>query len=116
MVVKLRLARHGRRHRPFYRIVCADSRAKRDGRHLDVVGTYNPIPNPEGLKEVRVRESRVKYWLSVGAQMSPRVEWLLGNYGITPMPPRKFSPVKMVPRSERRGMSTFARASALCQI
>lgn len=51
MVVKLRLARFGQRNRPFYRIVAADSKSKRDGRHLEVVGRYNPLPHSS--REVR---------------------------------------------------------------
>mmetsp|Transcript_2429 Transcript_2429/g.3105 ORF Transcript_2429/g.3105 Transcript_2429/m.3105 type:complete len:107 (-) Transcript_2429:985-1305(-) len=100
-LVRIRLARFGQIHRPFYRMVVADSRAPRDGKHLDIVGTFNPIPDKYGSKHIRVKSDRVKYWLSVGAQPSDRAAWLLGKAGILPMPPRKFNPKKMVPKKER---------------
>ncbi|RQM24985.1 hypothetical protein B5M09_001802 [Aphanomyces astaci] len=78
MVVRLRLARWGRVHSPFYRIVAADARYPRDGRHLEILGTYNPLAATDGVKELRVNNDRVKYWLSVGAQPSDRVSFLLG--------------------------------------
>ena len=88
MVVRIRLARFGRKHRPFYRIVVADSRARRDGKHIERVGTYDPIPAKDGIKEVRLRTERIKYWMSCGAQPSSKVAWLLGKAGILPEQPR----------------------------
>lgn len=75
MVVRIRLARWGRRNRPFYRIVAADARAKRDGRFLETLGTYNPISHSKReaahhIKRVALNVQRIKYWLSVGAQPS----------------------------------------------
>ncbi|GAX21108.1 small subunit ribosomal protein S16 [Fistulifera solaris] len=101
MVVRLRLQRFGRTHSPFYRMVAANNEAPRDGKFLDIVGTYNPIANRDGVKEIRLKTDRLKYWLSVGAQPSDRVSWILGKFGILPPPPKKFSPQKMVPKSER---------------
>lgn len=69
-MVKIRLARGGRKKRPFFRIVAADSRMKRDGRFLEVLGHYNPISNP---KELKINTERVDYWISEGAQMSQTV-------------------------------------------
>ncbi|CAK4674128.1 hypothetical protein LEN26_012311 [Aphanomyces euteiches] len=89
MVVRLRLARWGRTHSPFYRIVAADARCPRDGRHLEVLGTYNPIAAADGVKELRVNNDRVKYWLSVGAQPSDRVSFLLGLANVLPIPPSR---------------------------
>eukprot|EP00898_Chlorokybus_atmophyticus_P003214 jgi/Chlat1/3894/Chrsp26S04178 len=86
MPVRLRLARFGRHNWPFYRIFVADSRAPRDGRHIDVVGTYDPIPNKDGNKHISLNTERIKYWLSVGAQPSDRVAWLLAKANI--LPPR----------------------------
>ena len=73
-MVKIRLARGGRKKRPFFRIVAADSRMKRDGRFLEVLGFYNPISNP---KELKVNTERVDYWISEGAQMSQTVSNLV---------------------------------------
>uniref|UniRef100_A0A7S2I5C2 30S ribosomal protein S16 n=1 Tax=Helicotheca tamesis TaxID=374047 RepID=A0A7S2I5C2_9STRA len=101
MVVRLRLQRFGRTHSPFYRMVAADSRAPRDGKFLEIVGTYNPIANKEGIKEIRLKTDRLKYWISVGAQPSDRVAWLLGKFGILPPPPPRVSLKNMVPKKDR---------------
>lgn len=94
MPVRIRLARTGVRNHPLYNIVAADSRSPRDGRHLEELGSYNPRPNPlTKLKDVKLRIERVKYWLSVGAQPSSRVAYLLSKDGIIPpLPLTKSSP------------------------
>ncbi len=74
MAVRLRLARHGAKKRPFYRIVAADSRAPRDGRFLEVVGTYDPTGEKIRLT---LKEERVQHWISNGAQPSDTVASLL---------------------------------------
>mmetsp|Transcript_22426 Transcript_22426/g.47377 ORF Transcript_22426/g.47377 Transcript_22426/m.47377 type:complete len:104 (-) Transcript_22426:230-541(-) len=94
MVVRLRLQRFGRKHSPFYRMVAANARAPRDGKFLEILGTYNPIANRDGMKEIRLKEDRLKYWLGVGAQPSDRVAWILGKFGILPPPPPRFNPQK----------------------
>jgi len=101
MVVRLRLQRFGRTHCPFYRMVAANARAPRDGKFLEIVGTYNPIPNKSGIKEIRLKTDRLRYWIGVGAQPSDRVAWLLGKFGILPPPPPKFNPQKMIPKKDR---------------
>jgi len=65
------------------------------------VGTYNPIPNKSGIKEIRLKTDRLRYWIGVGAQPSDRVAWLLGKFGILPPPPPKFNPQKMIPKKDR---------------
>ncbi|KAJ3198194.1 hypothetical protein HDU83_005877 [Entophlyctis luteolus] len=87
MAVKLRLARWGVRGNPFYGIVAANVRAPRDGRHLERLGTYNPIPDANRVKHVELNYSRIKYWLGVGAQPTDRVAWLLAKAGIMPSLP-----------------------------
>jgi small subunit ribosomal protein S16 len=74
MSVKLRLQRHGTKKRPFYRLVAADSRSVRDGAFLEIVGTYNPLTQPETLS---VKAERVKYWLDRGALPTDTVRTLL---------------------------------------
>jgi len=74
MAVRLRLTRLGRKKRPFYRIVAADSRSPRDGRHIEMLGHYNPMVKPSELK---VDLDRVDYWLGVGAQPSDTVAGLI---------------------------------------
>mmetsp|Transcript_12289 Transcript_12289/g.14298 ORF Transcript_12289/g.14298 Transcript_12289/m.14298 type:complete len:105 (+) Transcript_12289:122-436(+) len=101
MPVRLRLQRFGRTHRPFYRMVAADSRAPRDGKFLEIVGTYNPIATKDGIKEIRLKTDRLRYWLSVGAQPSDRVSWILGKFGVLPPPPPRVSLQKMIPKKDR---------------
>lgn len=79
LAVRIRLQRFGRKHRPFYRIVVADSRAARDGRFIEKLGHYNPIVEPA---EFTVNEERALYWLQVGAQPSDTVKSLLSRAGI----------------------------------
>ena len=79
MSVKIRLARHGAKKRPFYRIVVADSESPRDGKFLEVVGTYNPLMDPA---EVNLKDERVKYWMGQGAIPTGTVKNLLKKQGI----------------------------------
>ena len=72
-MVKLKLARFGAKKKPFYRIVAADSRGKRDGRFIELLGTYDPRIDPPA---VVLKDDRVKYWLSVGAQPTDTVRSL----------------------------------------
>ena len=65
MAVKIRLARHGAKKRPFYRVVVADGRMPRDGRYIELVGRYNPIANP---KLIDIDLERVDAWIAQGAQ------------------------------------------------
>jgi ribosomal protein S16 len=79
------------------------------------LGTYNPIANKDGIKEVRLDVDRIKYWLSVGAQPSDKVAWLLGKADILPMPPVRHKPTNMVPKKERTAeFSTCATAPDTC--
>lgn len=79
MAVKLRLKRMGAKAKPFYRIVAADSRSPRDGRFLEVVGTYDPIKD---VSKVTVDEEKALYWLSKGAQPTDTVRNILSKQGI----------------------------------
>ncbi len=76
-MVKIRLARFGRKKRPFYRIVVTDSRKRRDSGWIESIGYYNPLTNP---KEIKIDMDRLNYWLGVGAQMSDRVSKLKKIY------------------------------------
>jgi small subunit ribosomal protein S16 len=76
MAVKIRLARHGAKKKPFYRIVVADSESPRDGRFIETVGTYDPVRQPAA---VNIKEERVKYWLSQGAKPTDTVRSLIKN-------------------------------------
>jgi small subunit ribosomal protein S16 len=89
MPVRIRLARFGTKNRPHYRVYVADSRAPRDGKHIEIVGHYDPIAQKDGHKHVGLNVERIKYWLSVGAQPSDTVARLLGQAGVIPAVPRR---------------------------
>ena len=75
-MVVIRLARGGSKKRPFYNLVAADSRNRRDGRFIERVGFYNPVGN-DGAENLRIALDRVQHWTSNGAQLSPAVERLV---------------------------------------
>ncbi|MGB3346739.1 MAG: 30S ribosomal protein S16 [Candidatus Humimicrobiia bacterium] len=79
MAVKIRLTRRGGRKKPFYRVVVADARMPRDGRFIEIVGTYNPLPDPS---EVKIDKKKVEKWLKKGAIPTRTVEKLLSIAGI----------------------------------
>lgn len=79
MAVKIRLTRRGGRKKPFYRVVVADARMPRDGRFIEIVGTYNPLPDPS---EVKIDKKKVEKWLKRGAIPTRTVEKLLSIAGI----------------------------------
>ncbi len=74
MPVKIRLARHGAKKKPFYRIVVADGESPRDGKFLENVGTYNPLKDPA---EVTLKPERIKHWIDEGATPTDTVKSLL---------------------------------------
>lgn len=74
MALRIRLARHGAKKRPFYRIVIANSEAKRDGRFIDIVGTYDPNRNPAAIE---LKKDLLAQWQSRGAKPSTTVASLL---------------------------------------
>ena len=79
MAVKIRLARHGAKKKPFYRIVVTDSESPRDGRYLENVGTYDPRNTPNRLT---LKTERVQYWLGKGATPTDTVKSLLKKEGV----------------------------------
>ena len=79
MSVKIRLTRMGSKKKPFYRINVADSRAPRDGKFIETVGTYNPLI---AENQVTLKEERIMEWLNNGAQPSDTVRNILSNAGI----------------------------------
>ncbi|MDN4523446.1 30S ribosomal protein S16 [Fictibacillus fluitans] len=79
MAVKIRLKRMGQKKAPFYRVVVADSRAPRDGRFIEEIGTYNPVVNPA---EVKINEEQALKWMLDGAKPSDTVRNLFSNAGL----------------------------------
>lgn len=82
MSVKIRLRRDGAKKRPFYHVVAADSRRARDGRFIEELGYYNPIVAADSEPTLVLKEDRIRYWLSVGAQPSETAAALLKKQGI----------------------------------
>ena len=78
-MVKIRLARVGKKKQPFYRIVAADVRMPRDGRYLEWIGTYDPRA-PETADKITLRVDRVQHWLGVGAQPTSTVAKLIAPH------------------------------------
>ncbi|KAJ4342161.1 37S ribosomal protein S16, mitochondrial [Ascochyta clinopodiicola] len=90
MVLRIRLSRFGKKHAPFYNIVLTHARTARNSRPLEVLGTYNPIPQPprpgdthgRPWKDIKLDVSRARYWVGVGAQPSDTAWRLLSMVGI----------------------------------
>lgn len=79
MATIIRLTRKGKHKRPFYRIVVADSRMPRDGRCLEIIGTYDPLSKPVAIQ---VKQERAVAWLKKGAQVSDTVQQLFKKTGL----------------------------------
>ena len=79
MAARIRLTRKGTKKKPFYRIVVADSEAPRDGKFLEILGTYNPLTDPA---EVKIDPERLRVWLDRGARPSDTVRSLIKKKGL----------------------------------
>ena len=82
-MLKIRLRRTGARKKPSYRIVVAESTAPRDGKYVEIIGTYDPLTEPATIK---IDGDRAKHWLGVGAQPTDRVVKLMAREGLVPAP------------------------------
>ncbi|MCP4380213.1 MAG: 30S ribosomal protein S16 [Hyphomicrobiales bacterium] len=114
MPLKLRLARAGAKKRPFYRIVVADSRSPRDGRFIEIVGTYNPMLAKDDENRVIIKTERVEHWLGVGARPTDRVLRFLDAAGLAKRTPRN-NPQKAQPgkkAQERAAAAEEAKSKA----
>ena len=100
MALKIRLARHGTKKRPFYRIVVADSRSPRDGRFIENIGTFNPLLPKDSEERVKLDVERAKHWLSVGAKPTDRVLRFLDAEGVLKREARN-NPNKAKPGKKR---------------
>jgi len=78
-LVKIRLTRKGAKKKPFYRVIVTDSRVRRDGTFLEIIGTYDPMKDPS---DINIDTERAKYWLGCGAQPSSTVTKLLKISGM----------------------------------
>ncbi len=78
-MVKIRLTRLGAHKKPFYRLIVADSRARRDGPFIEILGTYDPLKEPS---EIKIDLEKAKYWLQKGAQATDTAKKLMQKAGI----------------------------------
>lgn len=83
-MVVIRLARGGAKKRPFYNVVVADQRFKRDGRYIERIGFYNPIASGKEVK-LKLNRERIAHWVNNGAQLSARVGGLVKDYDANPV-------------------------------
>jgi len=102
MALKIRLARGGAKKRPFYSIVVAESRSPRDGRFIEKLGTYNPMLEKGHKERVTLKTERIQHWIKMGALPSERVTLFLADAGMMKRPEYRESPMKSMPRAERR--------------
>jgi len=117
MSLKLRLARHGAKKRPYYRIIVADSRSPRDGRFIEIVGKYNPMLAKDDENRVILDVEKIKEWLGKGARPTERVARFLGAAGLWEWShgnnPEKGKPgAKALERIEEKKEKAEARAEA----
>ena len=83
MAVRIRMTRKGTKKRPFYRLVAADSEAPRDGKFLEILGTYDPMKDPA---QVKINEARLNRWIEKGAIASESVRAILKKQGLLKVP------------------------------
>ncbi len=100
MGLKIRLARAGAKKRPYYHIVVADSRSPRDGRFIEQLGSYNPMLPAEHADRIRLKDERIRHWLSEGALATDRVAKFLGKAGLAPMPTYPEQPIQSAPKKK----------------
>ncbi|HEX8446170.1 MAG TPA: 30S ribosomal protein S16 [Sphingomonas sp.] len=117
MSVSIRLSRGGAKKRPYYRIVVANSRAPRDGRFIEKIGTYNPLLAKDDEKRVILDTERAKHWLAMGAQPTDRVARFFDAAGVKERAarsnPDKGKPgEKAVERAEERATKAAAAEAA----
>lgn len=112
MAVKLRLTRYGAKKNPFYRVIAVDSREKRDGKYIELLGTYNPVTKPA---TINLDEEKIMKWLSNGALPTETVRDLLSKAGImkklheAKKPVSKKTPKKEVKKAEVKEAKPVAK-------
>jgi small subunit ribosomal protein S16 len=106
-LLKIRLARVGKKKQPTYRVVIADARAPRDGKYVEIVGSYNPRTEPDTFV---IDEDKVRGWLSKGAQPTMRMRKLLARQGLMAAP--TFPPPKPKPAPETAAPQAAAAPAA----
>jgi len=100
VMIKIRLQRHGARHAPFYRLVVATSTVRRDGRFIEVLGTYNPQAHAR-TEELKLKMDRIDHWLGVGAQPTDTAKSLISQ--------GRLSPEEWLERADKKATAKLAR-------
>lgn len=111
-MLAIRMTRHGTKKRPFFHIVVADSRAPRDGRFIEKLGTYNPLLPREHAQRLTLVKERIDHWLKVGAQPSDRVARFLAAAEMMKPRERREQPKKSAPRAKTQERLKAAAAGA----
>ena len=101
LMIKIRLQRHGAKHAPFYRMVVAPSTTRRDGKFIEVLGTYNPQAHIR-TEELKLKMDRIDHWLGVGAQPTDTAKSLIKQ--------GRLSPEEWLERAEKKAAAKLARA------
>jgi small subunit ribosomal protein S16 len=96
-MLRVRLARHGSKKRPFFWLVVTQAQAPRDGRFIEKLGTYDPLKKDD---KSNFEADRVRHWLSQGAQPSERVQRILAQAGVVPEVPLRDSPKQSMPKKK----------------
>ena len=120
MAVAMRLSRGGSKKRPYYKIVVADSRAARDGKFIERIGSYNPLLPKDSDERVKLDVERAKHWIAAGAQPSDRVLRFLDAAGVVERKarnnPNKAKPgEKATERAEERAEKAKAAEEAAAE-
>lgn len=103
MAIRLRLARLGSKKRPVYRIVAAENTAPRDGKFIEVIGTYNPLLAKEDKNRFTIKIDRAEFWMSSGAKPSDRVARIFEKLGVAmPASAKPKSLVKLALKTPRK--------------
>ena len=101
-MLKLRLSMGGTKKRPVYKIVVAESRFARDGRFIEKLGFFNPLLPKDKKERIGLNIERIKYWLGEGAKPTIRVQRILGEKELMPMPAKGNNPQKAIPKKDRK--------------
>lgn len=112
MALKIRLARGGAKKRPFYRIVVCNSRDPRDGKFIEKIGSYDPFLPNDSEQRIVLKTDRAKYWMSVGAKPTEKVEFFLSTVGLCETPVRRDRPIKSAPGKKAQERLKAAASSA----
>ncbi|XP_077167278.1 small ribosomal subunit protein bS16m [Paroedura picta] len=111
----IRFALGGCTNRPFYRIVVAQNKRARDGKYVEQLGCYDPLPNDHGEKIVGLNFERIKYWIASGAQLSMPFEKLMGLAGFFPLHPMTITNAERIKRRRAREAAAATEAASVTQ-